>query len=261
MFGDSEFALVWDLRACLVTRDLLSRIERQLALFEDEFLGDNSGVERKYEISVVDGSGTETFDAANDIPLSGFPETTKTVRIGFEMRYPRTGRVSSDDRSVSVRLSFRGNAEGNKISVRLRGPLAREKAMGFCDRVDQLIEPLELENWFFRRKSWAPSLCVIALVISGLISLANIYDQLTAARTHLSTTEFWTWTAAACTAGGYLAIVELFYPACAFETSRWSDRQRWKNWVMEGFATLVVFETVVVALGKKALSAIGFHTE
>lgn len=259
-FGNSEFSLDWVLNACLVTRDLLSQIERQLALLERDLLGDSSGVKRQYEIGVPDEFGKETFYAASDIPLNGFPETTEAVRIFFEASRAENENTSSDKRSIRARVSF-GGKYGNRMTICIRGPLAREKATGFCERIDQMVEPFELETWFFRRRSWLLGICGITAVIAGFVSVVNVYDQLTAVTPRLPAKQFWYWTVAAVTSGAYLAIVEIFYPQCAFETSRWSDRQRWKIWIMEGFATLLLFDTVVVGFWRKALSALGFHAQ
>ncbi|HEY6923214.1 MAG TPA: hypothetical protein VI653_07095 [Steroidobacteraceae bacterium] len=69
--GNSEFLLDWEMRPCLVTRDLLSQIERQLELQKNDLLGGSTNLERQYEIAVLDEFGTEAFYAARDIPLNG----------------------------------------------------------------------------------------------------------------------------------------------------------------------------------------------
>ncbi len=258
--GFSEFSPSWTLSDCLVTRDLLSQIERQLELLEADLLGVAPHVERQYEIAVRDEVGVETFYAASHIPLSGFPETTESVRILFEANATKGKNAQSSENSLKVNVFFRNSSHGNGISIRLRGPLARERAVGFCERIDQLIEPYELKTWLFRRRDWVLGICGIIAFFAGLVTVFNAYDQMTALKPNLTATRFWCTTVVAASCGAYLAIVEIFHPRCAFETSRWGERQRWKIWAMEAFATLVIFEGLLAGLWSKVSSAFGWHT-
>src|SRR4051812_27949858 len=115
MSTDTEFALDCELEACVVTRELLRQIEMQLAALERDVLGDIAHVSsRKYELSVFDAFGVETFGAASDIPMSGLPETTDCVRLVLEAKADPEG--SPGERSIKVKLAFRSE-HGNRLLI------------------------------------------------------------------------------------------------------------------------------------------------
>jgi hypothetical protein len=253
MSGDAEFASEWELGACVVTRELLGQIESKLEALEADVIG-RAGSEKKYEISVFDDFGAETFRAAGDIPMRGFPETTETIRIILET--PLSDGASAGSRSIKLKMVFRSK-HGNRMSLRIRGPLAREKAIGLCERIDQLVEPHEIDSWVFHRRDWVIGLCGFVAIIGGLVWLANTYDQLTVSKPKMSAAEYWTWTAAVGTACAYWSIVHWFFPCCAFETNVWRRRQEWRRWAVQGFFGLIVFDTVLTTVGRRLLAALG----
>jgi len=253
MSGDAEFALEWKLCACVVTRDLVDQIESKLDALQADVINEAGG-ERKYEISVFDDFGVETFRAASDIPTRGFPETTDMVRIILETR--SSDGESSGGRSIKLKMVFR-KKHVNRVSIRIRGPLAREKAIGFCERIDQIVGPNEIDSWFFRRRDWAIGLCGFVAILGGLVWAANTYDQLTVSKPKMGATEYWTWTAVVGTVTAYWGIVHWFFPCCAFETNAWKKLQEWRRWAVQGFLGLIVFGTVLTTVARRLLAAFG----
>jgi hypothetical protein len=252
MSGEAEFASEWELSACVVTRDLLGQIESKLEALEADVIG--SGGEKKYEISVFDDFGSETFRAAADIPMRGFPETTQTVHMILETR--SSDGTNAGSRSIKLKMVFRSE-HGNRMSLRIRGPLAREKAIGFFERIDQLVEPHEIDSWVFRRRDWVIGLCALVAILAGLVWIANTYDQLTVPKPKMRAAEYWTWTAVVGTACAYLGIVHWLFPCCAFETNAWRRREEWRRWAVQGFFGLIVFDTLLTTIGRHLLVAAG----
>jgi hypothetical protein len=253
MTADAEFALDRELEACVITRELLRQIEQQLASLHRDVLGSESGA---LDLSVFDAFGVETFRTACDMPMSGFPDTTDCVRLVLEAKAGAEG--SAGERSIKIKIAFRSE-HGNRLLIRLRGPLARERAIGFYDRVQQLVEPHSLDSWLFRRRGWVEGPCAFVVVVGGLAWLANTYDQFTATKTTLSLGSYLILTAVIGTACAYTSILHFLYPRCAFETRRWNRRQTWRMWAAQGFATLIVFDTILTTVGKRLLVAIGVH--
>jgi hypothetical protein len=253
MSTDSEFSSEWRINACTVTREFLEQLERAIQNLEADIFGDTTS-RRTYQLSVFDAFGSETFRTVGDIPMRWFPETTDMVRMVLDSS---SGDTDADDmRSLKLKVVFRVE-HGNRMSVRLRGPLAREKVIGFCERVDQLVEPYEIDSWLFKRYDWVIGVCGFVAILGGIVWLANTYDQFTGAKTKMGVAEYWKWTAAVGAASAYWAIVHWFYPVCAFETRGWAQRQEWRKWAVQGFLSLIVFGTVVTFVGRRLLGALG----
>lgn len=253
--ADTEFALDRSINGCVVTRELIQEIEARLKALEQDLFGHRADAVSKYDLSVFDAYGSETFRSACDLPMRGFPETTETVRVVLEAK-STTSDSTPSDRYIKVKLAFR-NQHGNQMSVRIRSPLSREKVIGFCERIDQLIEPHETDAWLFRRRDWVLNLCGLVAVLGGFVWVVNIYDQITAVHPKIAPDFYWALTVLVWTALAYLGIVHTLFPQCAFETSRWRKREKWRTWAVEGFATVLLFDTVVTALKKHLLPLIG----
>ena len=103
------------------------------------------------------------------------------------------------------------------------------------------------------------TICAFVVAIGGLAWLANAYEQLTATHPSMTRSNYWIFTAVFGTVCVYMAIIYWLFPRCAFETVSWSRRQKWRTWAAEGFATLVVFDTVLLTLGKRLLSLVGLN--
>jgi hypothetical protein len=252
--GDAQFSTEWSIRACTVTRELVEQIARALQSLEVDLFGDVAA-QRGYELSVFDAFGSETFRSVTDMPMRGFPESTEMVRMVLEAKGAGDNEVGAG-RSLKIKVVFRAD-HGNRMSLRLCGPLAREKTLGFCERVDQLVAPYEIDSWFFRRRDWAVGASGLVALLGGLVVVGNIYDQVTASHPKMAAGEYWIWTATVGAASAYWAIVHWFHPLCAFDTRRWKTRQEWRRWAIQGFVGLIAFGTVLTAIGKRLLAAIG----
>jgi hypothetical protein len=259
MPGFPEFALDRELRACVVTRELAHQIEKQLLATERDLLGeDPPASDRRFDVSVIDAFGGETFRSAASIPTTGFPKSTETVRLFLESSVSERDGEDAE-RWVRIKLAFR-EAHGNRLSIRMGGPQAREKAIGLYERILQLVESETIDSWIFRRRDWVVGSIGLLLFLGGLVWAGNSYAFLRSEPMTIQPVSYWLLTAGLVTAGSYLGIIYLFFPRCAFETNRWATIQQWRTWAAQGFVGLVLFDSLLFALGRRIGEAIGLTT-
>lgn len=246
MRDHSEFVLDEPIPPVLVTRQLLQLIEQRIAAAESDFLGDEGrAADGRFQLAIDDAYGTETFSSTQSIPTLQLPETTSTIRLE-STRYIGS-EPPNDSQSLSVKFIFRAKKTGNRILVRAHGPQARERVMGLSERIEQLLEPQNIDSLVFRRE---PMITVAALLaifggfLWALVTVSNIFKDQGAFHRH----SYWYWTVAILTSAAYVVISKAFFPNCAFETRRWSRIEGWKDWAVKGFAGALVFDVGFVML-------------
>jgi hypothetical protein len=230
----------------------VGRLQKLLTNAEAQLMGDTSQApKRRYNLSVQDEIGLETFASADDIPTSGFPESTTSVRFVVECE----GTPTSDGRpsQFHAKLSFRFR-HGNRIVLKVRGPLARELSVGLLDRIQQLLQTQPIESWPFKRKSWVLDLAAFIVVLGGFAWLLITYDALAGAGPAKVTRPYWIFTSIVFSSAIYVALFYWLFPRCAFETNKWTKITDWRRWAKFGFASFVVFNVLVGALWKQVAS-------
>jgi hypothetical protein len=242
-----EFALDRSLRPCLLTRDLLAQIEKYLATAERDLMGEiRCAPDRKFDLSVHDAFGVETFSSASAIPTAGFPESTENVRLTLET-FDGEDPAELTGRYLKLKLAFRGR-HGNRLLLRIRGPQSRERVVGLVDRIDQLVHANALDGGFLRTQEELTGIVGAFAFLGGFFWLFATYNGITKSPPVAPTHEYWAWTAAITSAASYWAFVRFFVPACAFETRRWSKLDEWRRWAKLGLAGVVVLDGVAFFL-------------
>jgi hypothetical protein len=237
-----EFAIDRPLRPCVLTRDLLAQIEKYLVSTERDLFAELSNRnERKFDLSVHDAFGVETFSSASEIPTTGFPETTEVVRLIQETTTEPSDTAIAAIRYLKIKLTFR-NRHGNRIVVRIRGPHARERVIGLIDRIEQLVQSEALGPKFLTNQQWITSGAGVLAGFGGLFWLLVTYGNLTAEPATAPTETYLIWTAVIATAAAYWVFSRLFIPPCAFETRRWSKIQEWRSWAKFGLASVFLLD-------------------
>lgn len=245
-----EFAFNRPIRPCVLTRDLLQQLEKQLLAAEsDMFSGEAKVASRRYEVSVFDSYGVETFSSVGDIPTSGFPEGTESVRVVLECSSAQA------ERSLKLKIVFR-ESHGNQLTFRARGPQARERMIGLWERMRQLVDSRPLDNWIFRRREWVSAILGLVVFLVGLIWAGETYS-LISKQGKVDLSSYFIHTIVVWTAVAYLAITHWFFPRCAFETSGWARIEQWKTWAAQGFLGLVVFDGAALAFAERIAAALG----
>ncbi len=248
-----EFALDRKLRSCVLTRELLQQVEKQILAAERDLGGDSPMIPAQpMSVAVFDAFGTESFRSAADIPTSGFPESTEAVRVVVES----STEASPSQRSFKCKLAFR-SSHGIHLSLRFRGPQARERAVGLYERIRQLTESQSLDAWLFRRREWLEGIAGLIAVFGGLVWLGQTYSLLTSPAVDIDRIDYSIFTTIWTTSVAYLAVVRLFFPQCAFETAKWSRLQEWRTWAAQGFVGLLVFDTAAFLVGRQVVSYLG----
>ena len=245
----SEFTLDLDVEACVVTRDLARQIEKQLLATEREVIGDSALKERRFDLSVIDEYGAESFRSSEDVLTTGFPNTTETVRFFLEANATDS---HGEERSVRIKLAFR-EPHGNRLLIRLRGPQAREKAIGLSERIDQLVESETIDSLVFRRREWISFVLGVFLLFGGIVWLGTTWSLLVGDPIKMAQANYWVLTALLLTSAYYLGFVHLFSPACAFETKRWAHRREWRTWATQALAGLILVDGLLLTVGKKIM--------
>lgn len=143
----TSFRLEKKIPPCKVTKRLLESLEKYI-LDKGKEISDKVGTpwRRKFEITVTDNLGNESFGSTQKLNDRFYPLTTE-VEIDFDANWEK------DDLHLNISFSNKRYREST-IAIRTKGNSARELAVGIHNSLDKVIQTNNTMNWFFNPPGW-----------------------------------------------------------------------------------------------------------
>jgi len=221
--------------SCLVDRDLLLRLE--------DYMVKNTGLSEvaaraTLSITIADAFGKETLASASELHGQKFADTTSSIEI----------EIGGGDARMAV--SFERPYYMSVIRSQSGGPNAREIGMGRLSGIERVLEPSKTSGWFFNPPSIVFEMLGFFLtpffVVSLVLAVLAWKNSQSAAGQPVAL--------------GFIvaALVLLFYqvgrllnPYIRFASRRDDNMQRVWRWFGGGFATFIVFGSLLFFLRKQ----------
>lgn len=170
-----KFQLERKLPSCLVSKELLSSIEKYLNVELCQKLGTALGEAISYEITIKEKIGTETLASMNEYSPIMFSDGTEEVTIRWNNGYRA-------DCKLQISIDFDKDYYLSKLKVECDSQAARETALGIGDAISRLLDSHRTHNWIFNPFK-LPFVTLLSgplaliLLISGSSTILNQHQQ------------------------------------------------------------------------------------
>lgn len=244
-----EFTLERKIPPTEVTLDLLRQLEK--VLVEDLRKGLPAfacEAAPKFQIAITDSFGTEIIGSIGDYRPLLLPDTTKSVVVRFRTAYQAPS-------SMEINIAFTIDQYFSKYSVDVKDSSAREVAIGFSEKVRQVLAPQRRGHAFLHAGGLGVAVAGLVAVFGFSFLMAGfsvesggIMDKSAAKQVSIGM------------GGGLLSLVALYVlagqvlrPYIIFDSQQNRGRTMVWNWLIFGGLTFIVFTTVAFSFRKSLL--------
>ncbi len=170
-----KFFLKRKLPSCLVSKELLSSIEKYLNVEMRQKLSTTLGEAISYQISIKEKIGTETLASMNEYSPTMFSDGTEEVSIRWDNGYRA-------DCKLRISISFDKDYDFSELQVECDSQTARETAIGIGDAISRLLDSHRTHNWIFNPFKFPfvtlfSGPLALTLLISGSSKILNQHQQ------------------------------------------------------------------------------------
>lgn len=230
----SDFSLERTLPSCLVTVELLNRLEGYLTSQIANIVNIPNGIlVESLNLSVSDNLGIHRLTSISTFGLPSFSDNTHTVTLSLSIYTPKR---------LQVMLCFSRERGSSKLSVSLSDVQPRPLAISILNELEMLIRPNVTANWIFQPHTviWGILLTIDWLSFVTYLSISDITIKVTAAITSLLITF-------------YLFVAKPLKHYTEFDSNLYHAKKKWIDWFVLGLMTFLVFGTLFIAIRKTIL--------
>lgn len=153
----SRFELEKRVSSCLVTRELLEKLEEYLIDRVSGYLAmPRDEIAEKLLTSIKDDLGTETLSSVKGFRPSLFRDSTTDISIELRVYHP--------DRFIIV-IRFNPDRDSAKVSISCESSDARERTVAVYDGITRILEPFITRGWIYHPISFLGYIIYLPIIL------------------------------------------------------------------------------------------------
>jgi hypothetical protein len=241
-YEQSEFSLRKALTSCLVTPDLLRRLEDYIINKLPAIIDiDPTPFKESYSISITDNLGTEKFKTISNFGASLFSNQTTTIELDCSIYTPKKFIIS---------ITFSRISRNSDISIRFESDNAKILVNSIYNELIDIINFASTRNKFYHPPDFIISFIFVLIPTTIIIGIKLFQESL------ITLGLISIFIAASSL---FLILSNILKPYTTFYTRRSLSVDGWYSWFVKGFWAFLIFGTLAVLLRNHILSLLGIN--